>query len=87
MEDSIFNPKYSYKVYSSLTQPILFFGIGETAFMIILMGTVILASSVSWYLLTVGVVLVIIARQICKKEPLLLDFIIENINQVDCYKG
>ncbi|MFI3257027.1 MAG: VirB3 family type IV secretion system protein [Spirochaetales bacterium] len=78
---------YSRPVYVSLCEPVQFMGIGENAFMLIALVSVVLASSISWYLLTLGIIALIVARKLCKKEPFLIDFLIENINQTDFYKG
>lgn len=78
---------YALTVHQSLMQPIQLFGIGEQAFMVILMFTVIFATIISIWTIAIGVVVLFITKQMCKKEPLLIDFIIENMNQADVYRG
>lgn len=79
--------QYSYTVHQSLVNPILFFGIGEQAFMLIVMVTVILSSLISIWCIIIGVVALVLMRFICKKEPYIVDFIIESLNNTDIYRG
>lgn len=78
---------YALNVHQSLMQPIQLFGVGEQAFMIILMFTVIFATLISIWTILIGLVVLFITKQMCKKEPLLVDFIIENMSQADIYRG
>lgn len=79
--------EYAMRVHQSLLQPVQFFGIGEQAFMIILMVTVIFASLISVWCISLGGIALIVTRFLCKKEPYLIDFIIQNLDQCDVYRG
>lgn len=74
-------------VYVSAAQKQRMFGIGEKAFYGITLLTVILMSMVSFYCLGIGIALLAIARILCKKEPLLMDFLVETLSQQDFYEG
>ena len=78
---------YALPVYNSLMQKKQLFGIGDKAFYLILMITIILASMVSVYCIGLGILSVIICRRLCKNEPMLLDFLFDNLMQNDIYEG
>lgn len=78
---------YSLPVYRSLTVKKQLFGIGETAFFGILIITTILACMVSVYCIGLGVMALLVTKIICRKEPMLCDFLIDNICQSDRYRG
>ncbi len=78
---------YSLPVYTSLMETHLFFGIGEMAFCLIAMVTIILATIVSAYCILLGIIAVLVCRMMCKKEPMLINFIFQNLLQQDKYLG
>lgn len=78
---------YSIPVHNSLMEKRQLFGIGEKAFYAILFFTLILASLVSIYCIGIGIVALLICRRLCKNEPLLIDFLFENLMQQDIYEG
>lgn len=78
---------YALPVHQALLHPIQLFGIGDTAFMIILMTTTFLATLVSAWCIIIGLIALFIVKQLCKNEPYLVDFIIENLSQSDIYIG
>lgn len=81
------NSNFVLPVHRSLMEKNQLFGIGEKAFFGILMITVILASMISVYCIGLGILAILVCKVICKQEPLLIDFIFENINQPDVYRG
>lgn len=74
-------------VYSSLLYKPRMFGIGQNAFYGIVCLTVVLMSMVHPLCLLLGVLLLAICKTLCKKEPFLIDFLIENLSQSDYYVG
>lgn len=84
-EDSLVN--YQLDVYSSLIRQYPFMGIGETAFGIIACFTMILVISISKFCILIGFIAVLIMKQVCKNEPNMVDFVMNNLNQSDVYIG
>lgn len=78
---------YSQPVHISLMEKKLFFGIGEKAFYIIGFITLIICALTTIYAIVIGVVGILICRVICKKDPLTIDFALENLMQKDVYEG
>ena len=78
---------YSLSVHTSLMEKPQLFGIGNKAFYAILFVTLILASLVSIYCIGIGIVALLVCRRLCKNEPLLIDFLFENLMQQDIYEG
>lgn len=85
MEDDITN--YALPVHQALMEKKVLFGVGEPAFYTILIVTIILTSLVSIYCIGIGILALIICRRICRDDPMLLDFLIENFGQQDIYIG
>lgn len=78
---------YSAPVHHSLEHPIPMFGIGTQAFLIIVMTTTVLSTLVSVWCIGVGVIGLLVVKKLCKKEPLLVDFIVQNLLQEKVYRG
>lgn len=78
---------YSCPVHNSLMHKKQLFGIGDKAFYSILIVTTILTAMVSFYCIGIGIISVIICRKLCKDEPMLIDFLLENLGQQDRYEG
>lgn len=74
-------------VYTSVLAKPRIFGIGEKAFYGIVIFTVIMMSMVSVFCICIGIVILVVLRLLCRKEPLLVDFLIENISDSDFYEG
>lgn len=85
MDESLVD--YQMPVYTSLMEKHVFFGIGETAFYLIAVLTLILMSLLSIYCILLGVVLIFICKLICKKEPQLLEFLFQSLFQQKIYVG
>ena len=77
----------SQPVHVSLMEKKLFFGIGEKAFYIIGFITLIICALTTIYAIVIGIVGILICRIICKKDPLTIDFALENLMQKDVYEG
>lgn len=78
---------YSHQVHVSLMEKKLFFGIGEKAFYIIGFITLIICALTTIYAIVIGIAGILICRVICKKDPLTIDFALENLMQKDVYEG
>lgn len=85
MEDSLLD--YQLPVYTSLMEKHVFFGIGETAFYLIAILTIILMSLLSIYCIIIGVLAIFVCKIICKNEPQLLEFLFQNLLQSKIYAG
>ena len=85
MEESLFD--YQVEVHKSLLHPIQFMGIGELAFVLIMMVTTVLATLVSVWCIIGGVVAFAAVRFMCKGEPYLVNFVVENLGQSEVYHG
>ncbi len=78
---------YSKQVHVSLMEKKLFFGIGEKAFYIIGFITLIICALTNIYAISIGIFGILICRIICKKDPMTIDFALENLMQKDVYEG
>ncbi len=78
---------YSKPVHVSLMEKKLFFGIGEKAFYIIGFITLIICALTNIYAIVIGIAGIFICRIICKKDPMTIDFALENLMQKDIYEG
>ncbi len=85
MEESLYD--YEITVHQSLLHPIQFMGIGEMAFVIIAMFTTMLSTLISPWCIILGVIALLLLRFMCKDEPYLVDFIVQNLSQADKYGG
>lgn len=85
MEESLYD--YQVEVHKSLLHPIQFMGIGEIAFVLICMVTTVLATLVSVWCIIVGIVAFGVVRFMCKGEPYLINFMVENLSQGEVYHG
>lgn len=83
--DSLYD--YTAKVHQSLEHPIQTFGIGANALLIIVMATTLLATLISVWLIAAGVIALLVTKKLCKKESLLVDFLIQNLGYGEVYKG
>jgi type IV secretory pathway VirB3-like protein len=78
---------YSIPVHKALQESDVIFGIGYTALLSIVSATVVLASLVSIWCVLLGLIALIALRIICKDDPYLVDILIDNLLQPDCYRG
>ena len=78
---------YSVPVHVSLMEKRMFFGIGEKAFYVIGFITLLLCALTNIYAISVGIIGILACRIICRKDPMTIEFAIENIMQKDIYEG
>lgn len=86
-KEIVMDEDYSLPVHTSLMEKKQLLGIGPSAFYTILFITTILTALVSFYCIGIGIVAVLICRRLCKKEPMLIEFLFENLMQQDIYEG
>ncbi len=78
---------FSAPVHKSLLEKPMFFGIGQTAFCAIAMVTVILSSMISGVCILLGIAAVLFCRFLCRKDNMLLEFIFQNLDVKEFYRG
>lgn len=84
-EDNLMD--YQIPVYTSLLEKNVFFGIGETAFYLISVLTIILMSLLSFYCILIGIFAILICKLLCKNEPMFLEFTFQSLMQAKIYAG
>jgi type IV secretory pathway VirB3-like protein len=84
VEDEV---NYSFPVHVSLMEKSVMFGVGTTVFCVIMMVTVVLMAMVSASCVLLGVVMLLVCRQVCKKDNLTLEFMFQNLGVQDVYRG
>ena len=84
-EDSIGD--YSIPVRKSLMEQDIMFGIGQTAFFVIFMVTVILAASLGLFFITFGAIAFFVCRLLCRKDAMTIEFLFQNLSEQDFYRG
>ena len=70
---------FSAPVHVSLMEKNVMFGIGTTVFCVIMMVTVVLMAMVGAPCVLLGVVLLLVCRQVCKKDKMTLEFMFQNM--------
>jgi len=78
---------YSLPVRKSLMEQDVMFGIGQTAFFIIFMITVILVASLGLYFIIFGVIAFFVCRLLCRKDSMTIEFLFQNLSERDFYRG
>ena len=78
---------FSVPVHISLMEKNVMFGIGTTVFCVIMMVTVMLMALVNASCVLIGVILLLVCRQVCKKDKLMLEFMFQNMGFRDLYWG
>ena len=84
-EDNVYN--YSDFVYKAIQEPNLLLGIGIVPAMFILVFTIVLINLVSIYCAIIRVVLFLIAKKICKKDPHMLSILFEKIMEPEVWRA
>ena len=84
-EDSIGD--YSIPVRKSLMEQDVMFGIGQTAFFVIFMVTVILVASFGLYVVIFGGIAFFVCRLLCRKDSMTIEFLFQNLSERDFYRG
>ena len=78
---------YENPVYRVLLENRLFMGIGLESFLFIAVITIVLMTVVSIYSVIAGVVLVIVAKLICRKDPMTLRILFERLLTPDIWRA
>lgn len=70
---------YSEPIYRVLLEPNLFMGIGLMPFMFILIITIVLMNVVSAWCCIIGVLLLVVAKMLCKNDPQMLNILFDRL--------
>ncbi len=81
MEEEVTVYDFSTPIHRVLLEPNQMLGIGMVPAMLILVLTIILMNMVSIWCFPVGIVLFIVSRILCKKDPYMLTILFERIMQ------
>ena len=73
--------------YPWLLEPNLLFGIGMTSAMLILVLTIVLMNLVSVWTFPLGIVLFIVCRLLCKKDPYMLTILFDRLMQPSVWRA
>jgi len=84
-EDSI--DDYSIPVRKSLMEQDVMFGIGQTAFFVIFMVTVLFVASFGLYFVIFGIIAFFVCRILCRKDSMTIEFLFQNLSERDFYRG
>lgn len=76
-EDNVYN--YAEPVYKAIQEPNILLGVGIGPAVGILVFTIVLVNLVNLWCSIVGVVLFLVVRKICKKDPHTLTILFEKI--------
>lgn len=79
--------KHAIPIHKSLMEPDLVFGVGSTALLLILSTTILLSVLGSLWFILVGIVVIIIFRQVCKSDPCLTEILLDTLSVRDQYQG
>ena len=79
MEEEVTVYDFSTPIHRVLLEPNQMLGIGMIPAMLILVLTIILMNMVSIWCFPVGIVLFIVSRILCKKDPYMLTILFERI--------
>lgn len=74
-------------VYTSIQEKPPLAGVGEIALYGIIFLTLMLMMIINNWCVIIGIVAYLACRIICKKEPLMIDFIFENMSSSEIYEG
>ncbi len=78
---------YENPVYRVLLENRLFMGIGLTPFTVIAVLTIVLMVEISLYSIIAGVILVIVARLVCRKDPMMLMILFDRLLTPDLWRA
>ena len=87
MEEEVTVYDFSTPIHRVLLEPNQMLGIGMIPAMLILVLTIILMNMVSIWCFPVGIVLVIVSRILCKKDPYMLTILFERIMQPSIWRA
>ena len=78
---------YSIPVRKSLMEQDVMFGIGQTAFFVIFMVTVLFVASFGLYFVIFGIIAFFVCRILCRKDSMTIEFLFQNLSERDFYRG
>lgn len=87
MEEEVTVYDFSTPIHRVLLEPNQMLGIGMVPAMLILVLTIILMNMVSIWCFPVGIVLFIVSRILCKKDPYMLTILFERIMQPSTWRA
>lgn len=87
MEEEVTVYDFSTPIHRVLLEPNQMLGIGMVPAMLILVLTIILMNMVSIWCFPVGIVLFIVSRILCKKDPYMLTILFERIMQPSIWRA
>ncbi len=87
MEEEVTVYDFSTPIHRVLLEPNQMLGIGMIPAMLILVLTIILMNMVSIWCFPVGIVLFIVSRILCKKDPYMLTILFERIMQPSIWRA
>ena len=87
MEEEVTVYDFSTPIHRVLLEPNQMLGIGMVPAMLILVLTIILMNMVSIWCFPVGIVLFIVSRILCKKDPYMLTILFERIMQLSIWRA
>ena len=87
MEEEISVYDFASPVHRVLLEPNLMLGIGMTAAMMILVLTIVLMNLVSVWTFPLGIVLFIVCRLLCKKDPYMLTILFDRLMQPSVWRA
>lgn len=87
MEEEVTVYDFSTPIHRVLLEPNQMLGIGMIPAMLILVLTIILMNMVSIWYFPVGIVLFIVSRILCKKDPYMLTILFERIMQPSIWRA
>lgn len=87
MEEEVNLIDFASPVYRVLLEPNQIFGIGMAPAMFILVLTIVLMNLVSVWTFPVGIILFIICRILCKKDPYMLTILFERLMQPSIWRA
>lgn len=86
IEESDFSV-FAAPVHVALMEKNVMFGVGSTVFCVIMMITVFLMAMIHAACILLGVIALLVCRQVCKKDNLTLEFMLQNLGVPDLYWG
>lgn len=87
MEEEVTVYDFSTPIHRVLLEPNQMLGIGMVPAMLILVLTIILMNMVSIWCFPVGIVLFVVSRILCKKDPYMLTILFERIMQPSIWRA
>jgi len=87
MEEEITVMDFAEPIHRVLLEPNQMLGIGLAPAMFILVIDIVLMNLISPWCFPIGIILYIVCRILCKKDPLMLSFIFDRIMQPSIWRA